>query len=352
MTIDLADVTVVVPSVGRPSLRHLLTALAAEPATFGGLVVVDDRRTRDGVLAVGAPIAGTVVDGGGRGPASARNAGWRVTDTEWIAFLDDDVVPQPGWAAALRGDLDALAPDVAASQAAIDVPLPRGRAATDRERNVARLQGAPWITADLAVRRAALDDIGGFDERFQRAYREDTDLALRLEARGWRLAEGRRRTSHPVGPAPWWASVAAQRGNRDDALLRAVHGKRWRAVPGRRRRHVAITIAGAVALIATSTGRRSLAVAATAGWIAGTAELAATRILAGPRSVREVATMVVTSVAIPPTASAWWTVGRVRWRPGRTPPWHDLPGLSAGGAWSQEGSPSPASAIARCSVTR
>ena len=218
MTVNLTDVTVVVPSVGRPSLVGLLDTLAAEPATLGGLVVVDDRRAPDGPIAGGAPVSGTVVHGGGRGPAAARNVGWRQAGTEWIAFLDDDVVPSPGWAATLHVDLDALAPDVAASQAAIDVPLPRGRAATDRERNVARLQGAPWITADLAVRRAALDDIGGFDERFQRAYREDTDLALRLEARGWRLAEGRRRTSHPVGPAPWWASVAAQRGNRDDAL--------------------------------------------------------------------------------------------------------------------------------------
>ena len=323
-TVDLTDVTVVVPSVGRSSLRRLLDALAAEPATLGGLVVVDDRRAPDGPVAGGATIAGTVVHSGGRGPAAARNAGWRQADTGWVAFLDDDVVPHPGWAADLRADLDRVAPEVAATQASIDVPPPSGRAATDRERNVARLQGAPWITADLAVRRAALRDVAGFDERFPRAYREDTDLALRLEERGWRLAEGRRRTSHPVGPAPWWASIAAQRGNRDDALLRAVHGKRWRSTPGRRRRHIAITVAGAVALAATSTGRRPLALVALAGWAAGTAEFATSRTLAGPRTSREVATMLVTSVGIPPAATAWWIVGRLRWRCGGTPPWHDV----------------------------
>jgi glycosyltransferase involved in cell wall biosynthesis len=37
------------------------------------------------------------VRNGGGGPARARNLGWRTAGTEWIAFLDDDVVPDPDW---------------------------------------------------------------------------------------------------------------------------------------------------------------------------------------------------------------------------------------------------------------
>ena len=37
-----------------------------------------------------------VVRSGGRGPAAARNAGWRATATPWVAFLDDDVLPPAG----------------------------------------------------------------------------------------------------------------------------------------------------------------------------------------------------------------------------------------------------------------
>ena len=38
----------------------------------------------------------------------------------------------------------------------------------------------------MAYRRAALAAVGGFDERFPRAFREDADLALRMMAAGWR----------------------------------------------------------------------------------------------------------------------------------------------------------------------
>src|SRR5204862_5945534 len=36
-----------------------------------------------------------------RGPAAARNLGWRSAKGPIVAFTDDDCVPQPGWLAAL-----------------------------------------------------------------------------------------------------------------------------------------------------------------------------------------------------------------------------------------------------------
>src|ERR687884_245642 len=48
-----------------------------------------------------------VVRTGGRGPAAARNLGWRTARTEWVAFLDDDVVPDPDWYERLAHDLAA-----------------------------------------------------------------------------------------------------------------------------------------------------------------------------------------------------------------------------------------------------
>ena len=52
-------------------------------------------------------------------------------------------------------------------------------------------------------------------------------------------------------------------------------------------------------------------------WAAGTAEFAAARIAPGPRDRREVATMLVTSVAIPPLAVAHWLRGWWSWRGAR-----------------------------------
>ncbi len=244
---------VVVPTAGRPSLDALLRGLADGPGPEPArVVVVDDRRVARAPLAFCTHgLRVEVLRGPGRGPAAARNAGWRACDTEWIAFLDDDVVPEPGWRAALVADLAAAGPDVGGSQGRITVPLPADRAPTDWERNVAGLEAARWATADLAYRRSALEAVGGFDERFPRAYREDADIGLRITAAGWRIVAGSRGVLHPVGPAPWTVSLAKQAGNADDVLMRWVHGRDWReragVPPGRRPRHLVIATAGAVA---------------------------------------------------------------------------------------------------------
>jgi hypothetical protein len=132
-------------------------------------------------------------------------------------------------------------------------------------------------------------------------------------AAGWRLETGRRSSRHPVRPADRWVSVRLQAGNADDPRLRLRYGRRWREVTGvgrgRRGRHLAVTAAGAVALVAGLAQRPALAGTAAAAWAAGTAELAWARIGPGPRTADEVATMVATSVAIPPAATWHWLRG-------------------------------------------
>ena len=322
---------VVVPTVGRESLTRLLEALledsGARPAR---VVVVDDRVDPTTPLIDGPVPQGVVVlASGGRGPAGARNLGWRSGSAEWVAFLDDDVVPPPGWTAALAADLEQLPDHVAASQGRLVVPLSDGRRPTDWERNVAGLETAQWATADMAYRRVALAAVGGFDERFHRAYREDADLGARVVAAGWRIATGERQCVHPVRPADRWVSVRLQAGNADDALLRALHGRRWREVtgvaPGRRSRHLAVTVAGTAAVAGLLGRRRPLALAGAVGWAIGTAEFAWARIAPGPRTRDEVLTMALTSAAIPPAATWHWLRGwatlpyRLRHRPPAAP---------------------------------
>ena len=295
---------VVVPSSGRPSLGALLAALGSTP---GRIVVVDDRR--DPRVPLSVPEGVRLVRGPARGPAAARNAGWRACGEEWVAFLDDDVVPGPGWAAQLATELAAAAPDVGAVQGRIEVPLAAGRRPTDWERGTRGLEVARWATADIAYRRRALEAVGGFDERFPRAYREDADIGLRVVAAGWRIVTGARTVRHPVRTAPAWVSVAKQAGNADDVLMRRLHGPDWRAragVPaGRRPRHLAVSATVAAALAAR---RPRLAAAA---WLAGTVELAAARIAPGPRTPAEVATMAWTSALIPFAATGWSLWGHV-----------------------------------------
>ena len=308
--------SVVVPTVGRPSLGVLLRTLAAQSGPSPELVVVvDDRPGRDRgqdpceeacaqAREAGLPVR--LVRSGGRGPAAARNAGWRRVRTGWVAFVDDDVELPPTWSAELVTDLAAAGERVGAVQGRIRVPLPQDRRPTDWERGTAGLATAQWITADMAYRRSALLQVSGFDERFPRAFREDADLALRVVAAGWRIVQGDHLAVHPVRPAPDLASLRQQRGNADDALMGALHGPRWREVAnsplGRLPNHVATTAAGVGSLVALLTGHRRVAGLAALGWLGLTAEFAVRRIAPGPRDAAEVRRMLVTSAAIPPAA--------------------------------------------------
>ncbi|MFF5370307.1 glycosyltransferase family 2 protein [Streptomyces sp. NPDC013187] len=320
-----AAYAVVVPTLGRPSLGACLRALAE--STGPGpvrVVLVDDRPAQDGVpLTADVPPSlrarTIVVPGGARGPAAARNLGWRAAgDVPWIVFLDDDVVPGPTWGDDLALDLAAATERTAGITARIEVPLPIDRRPTDWERNTAGLAGARWITADLAYRRAALTAVGGFDERFRRAFREDADLALRMLDAGWTLTAGRRTTTHPVRQAGRWISVRLQAGNADDVLMTRLHGRHWwRRADARRGRlplHLAVTGAGVTALGCALLGRHRAAAACAATWLAGTTEFALARILPGPGTRDEVLTMAVTSALVPPAATWHWLRGRIAHR--------------------------------------
>ncbi|MDT4990004.1 MAG: hypothetical protein QOI74_4098, partial [Micromonosporaceae bacterium] len=206
MTDRPTGVSVVIPTLGRPSLSTLLAALAGAaspgpvpagaaspgpvpvgaaspgPVPVGAaasrridgragppglaveILLVDDRREPGSELPVPAGLAActTVLRGRSAGPAAARNTGWRAAGQEWVAFLDDDVHPDPDWWYRLVEDLT-VGPAVGGVQGRLRVPLPAGRRPTDWERVTAGLADGDWITADMAYRRSALAAVGGFD---------------------------------------------------------------------------------------------------------------------------------------------------------------------------------------------
>jgi GT2 family glycosyltransferase len=181
---DPSDLTIVVPSKDRAaSLRRLLESLRQqidERTDRPALIVVDDGSNPPIEFpADQRPLVTDVLRTGGVGPGAARNRGWRQARTRWVAFLDDDVVVQPGW-------LDALVRAIASDS---ELVIVEGRVVSEEvdplyERSITRDSGGWGLTCNVAYRRDALTKVGGFDEAFPHAHCEDLDLWIRMDRQG------------------------------------------------------------------------------------------------------------------------------------------------------------------------
>lgn len=315
--------SVVVPTYHRPDLLdRCLSALAAQDldAASFEVIVADDAASeatrrqvaawadRTSVAMQYIPVSST------RGPAGARNAGWRSAQGEIIAFTDDDCIPTPGW---LRAGLDAFAegPDVNAATGRMIVPLPDDP--TDYQRNEAGLEEAEFVTANCFVRRGALEAIGGFDERFTAAWREDSDLQFNLLKAGRRIVRAPGAVVvHPVRPAPWGISLRQQRKTLFDALLYKKHPELYRGQirPRPPWDYYASVAAIAAAVAGVAAGATLMAAAGAGSWLAITGRFCVRRLQRTSRAPRHVAEMIVTSALIPPISVFWRLYGALRFR--------------------------------------
>jgi GT2 family glycosyltransferase len=193
------DVSVVVPTRRRPEkLARCLAALSRQtlPATAFEVIVVDDGSPVPVDPAIGRPLpmACTVLRVPHGGPAAARNRGVERAVGHVVAFTDDDCEPEPGWLAAL---LTALASSLAPGAGGRVInALPRNPYAEASQLLVSFLceyYNAPgrarfFTSNNLAFRREAFMNAGGFDERYQHAAGEDRELCDRFASRDTPLA--------------------------------------------------------------------------------------------------------------------------------------------------------------------
>ena len=231
-----------------------------------------------------------------------------------IAFTDDDTVPDPGWLTAGAGAFE-RDPSLAAVTGRVVVPLPPQP--TDYERNEFGLEGAEFVTANCFCRREALEAVGGFDERFPAAWREDSDLHFSLLEQGAKVVKAPAAVVvHPVRPAAWGVSLRQQKKSQYDALLYKKHPhwyrRRIRAWPPLD--YYGVLLAVLVGVGAAFLGMPRLALAAAVAWAALTGRFAARRLRGTSHAPRHVAEMLFTSVLIPPLSVFWRVYGAARYR--------------------------------------
>jgi hypothetical protein len=214
-----------------------------------------------------------VTEPGGAGPAAARNAGAAHATAEILVFVDSDVRVHADAFARIRRRFegDVLLAAVFGSYDA----APAAPQAVSQFRNLLHHHvhqegagSAASFWAGLgAIRRAAFEAIGGFDEhRFARPSVEDIELGARLHARGerieldpsilgthlkrWTLA-GMVRTDVRDRGIPWTR-----------LLLNGESSPTGLNLGGRHRASAALSL---LFLVAAFTGRRATAAAAATG---------------------------------------------------------------------------------------
>ncbi len=192
--------SVVVPVHNRPDdLRRCLESLADQdwPAEHFEVLVCDDASDDDLTAILKAsrnalPNLRLLRQNGRRGPAAARNMGFRAGAGEIFVCVDSDVTCSPDFLRRLVAAMD-LQPGWVAAAARVVATGGSNSPLWDAPVN----DGGSYLSAACAYRREALTRSGGFDESFLLPACEDADLAARLFRLGAFGFVGDAVVSHP-----------------------------------------------------------------------------------------------------------------------------------------------------------
>jgi GT2 family glycosyltransferase len=207
------EFTVAICTRDRPErLEEVLAALDAQTRRRFPVVIVDQSRVPDSRLRrrAAADSGLTVIPDSGHGLSRSRNLACANVASEWIAFLDDDCVPDPDWAEAVSevlataGEAGMVSGYVGPEPTDSRVPLLAAHPVSQPRRLSGRWT-PPWeigLGVCFLVRRSIVEELGGWDERLGAGTRpfpaaEDMDFNYRfLKAGGVGHVNPRMRVEH------------------------------------------------------------------------------------------------------------------------------------------------------------
>ncbi|MFB3778471.1 MAG: glycosyltransferase family 2 protein [Bryobacteraceae bacterium] len=193
------DFSIVIPTFGRTdSLRRLLRRLSEMNYSSESyeVIVVDDGNPQPlGGLAGGSrrPWRLRLLRQENRGPAAARNHAARQAEGRYLAFTDDDCLPECDWLRelkeVLRGSPDAVCGGKTVNDDPANLPAQATQLLMDflyANYNPVSTAGAFYPANNMAVPREEFLRLGGFDERLR--FGEDREFCHRWRSRGGRFA--------------------------------------------------------------------------------------------------------------------------------------------------------------------
>jgi GT2 family glycosyltransferase len=187
----LHDVTVIIPTLGRPILASSLRHIAAGSAWPAGIIVVDQGNSPDvgkmtaALRGIGLEAEHVVSDQ--RGRAAAVNRGIERAPTRFVAVTDDDCLVERDWLQNLVAHLRRRPGAIVTGRVeqAGDEPvvsLSTSRQPTTITRPLLRHDSV--CGGNMGVARAVLESIGMFDEDPVLRTAEDGEFSYRALSRG------------------------------------------------------------------------------------------------------------------------------------------------------------------------
>lgn len=250
-----------------------------------------------------------------KGPAAARNAGWRIANGELILFTDDDCIPSINWIKNFYNAYQFYDESDMALTGRIVVPLPTSP--TDFELNTARLEEADFVTANCACTKKALEMVNGFDEAFTMAWREDSDLQFRLLKKQVPIKKIEEAiVVHPARKAPWGVSLKEQRKSMFNALLFKNHPQLYKEKIGS---PVMLNYYLMIVLLVTFfvewfRDARIVALICLAAWLYLTIGFILKRLSNASLSIKHITEIIATSILIPFVSVFWNLYGAVKFK--------------------------------------
>ncbi len=248
-----------------------------------------------------------------KGPAAARNLGWRAAKGRLITFTDDDCVPTENWLKEIWNFYNQE--KLVAYTGRVIVPT--SKPPTDFELNTSRLEVAEFVTANCICTKQALEKVEGFDERFKAAWREDSDLHFKFLEHNIPIHKNEKAiVCHPVRKASWGISVSEQKKSLYNALLYKKHPQLYRqrikANPNWNYYGiVALFLSGIIPLI---SGLSKMSLAVFLFWFVMTTWFIVERLKHTSHSFNHVTEMITTSFIIPFLSVFWTLYGAYKFR--------------------------------------
>lgn len=250
-----------------------------------------------------------------KGPAAARNKGIALAKGKLLVFTDDDCLPEKNWLEGFwKAYLFEQKKEIAFTGRTV---VPHRTFPTDYEKNIALLEKAEFITANCACSKTALQHIGGFDEKFAIAWREDSDLHFKLlEARIPIVKVDEAVVVHPVRKPAWGVSLKEQKKTRYNALLHKKHPVLFRQRISRNPmwNYYAMVLLLMIAGVSLYYEGKMLFIIAASCWLVLVIDFTFKRLRGTSKKMGHVAEMVATSIAIPFLSIFWTIYGSLRYK--------------------------------------